>query len=45
MVNDIWQNTLNFHQGNVQAKDDENMLLVSHLVLVESCTTSLNVLL
>ena len=42
-ANDMWKNILNFHQENVQAKDDENKLLEKHLVEVDACTTSSNI--
>ena len=43
VINDKWQNILILHQRKDQAKDVDNMLFVCHFILVELCTTSLNV--
>lgn len=54
MANDIWKNIINFHQEICQVKDDQFdlthklevlvNLIVRHLVKVNTCATSLNVL-
>ena len=54
MANDIWKNMLNFHQRICQVKDDQfdltyelevlEKLIDRHLVEVNTCATSLNVL-
>ena len=53
-ANDIWKNMLNFHQEICQVKDDQfdltyelevlEILIDRHLVEINTCTTSLNVL-
>ena len=53
-ANDVWKNTINFHQGICQVKDDQfdltyelevlEKLIDRHLVEVNTCATSLNVL-
>jgi hypothetical protein len=53
-ANDIWKNMLNFHQEICQVKDDQfdltyvlevlEILIDRHLVEINTCATSLNVL-